>query len=140
MADIDGRETPDGSKGTPAGDAAGPDETVVPEESALRPARSDLHPGDIADDLSANAPRGSAEPPTQERHGGPAAWDGEPGLDNGRPDDGLPRDVVGDGTVAGHSETGDADRMSTAEYGREAEAARDNLSDSAPTPTETPAG
>jgi hypothetical protein len=55
-------------------------ENAVPEDSALRPAESDLHPADPADDLTAN----------------------------------------------------------TAEYGREAAAARSDTSDDVPTPTETP--
>jgi hypothetical protein len=59
----------------------------------------------------------------------------EPSDDTREPGDLTP----GDGTVAPPPEAGDADRVQTAERGREAEAARADTSDSAPVPTETPA-
>jgi hypothetical protein len=43
------------------------------------------------------------------------------------------------GALAPPPEADDADRVQTAERGREAEAARANTSDSTPVPTETPA-
>ena len=87
-----------------------------PQESALRPAHSDLHPADPADDALTDPSSGSSEPDSD-------VLDAEPG----------------DGTLAPPPEAGDADRLQTAEWGRESEAARADTSDSAPVPTETPA-
>jgi hypothetical protein len=111
----------------------------VPQESALRPARSDLHPADPADDTIDDPSSGSPQPDS-------SALDTDPGADTlledeSVPGDGTvePADSPGDGTIAPPPEAGDADRLQTAERGREAEAARANTSDSLPVPTETPA-
>lgn len=96
------------------------DPTASPEDSALRPPESDLHPADPADDLTANTP----------------GADDDPAPD---PDEPLPGDTVpGDGSVA-HDHPGQPDAMRTAAVGRETAAARADLSDDRPTPTATPA-
>ena len=84
----------------------------APQDSALRPAESDLHPADPTDDLTANTTGGT---------------------------DALPGDATpGDGAVA-HDPPDEPDAMRTAAYGREAAAARADTSDERPTPTATPA-
>jgi hypothetical protein len=94
---------------------------VAPEDSALRPAESDLHPADPTDDLTGNTPGGSAE-------------------SGDAPDAAaLSEDAVpGDGTVE-HDPPNQPDAMRTAPTGREAAAARADTSDNRPTPTATPA-
>ena len=99
-----------------------------PQESALRPAHSDLHPADPADDALTDPSSGSAKPDSD-------VLDAEPAVDDGLEESAEP----GDGTLAPPPEAGDADRLQTAEWGRESEAARADTSDSAPVPTETPA-
>jgi hypothetical protein len=84
-------------------------ENAAPQDSALRPAESDLHPADPTDDLTANTT-------------------------GARPGDAAP----GDGAVA-HDPPDAPDAMRTATHGREAAAARADTSDERPTPTATPA-
>ena len=111
-----------------------------PQESALRPAHSDLHPADPADDALTDPSSGSPEPDS-------GVLDAEPAVDDGLEESAEPGDGTvepgtrspGDGTLAPPPEAGDADRLQTAEWGRESEAARADTSDSAPVPTETPA-
>lgn len=102
------------------------DPTASPEDSALRPAESDLHPADTADDLTANTPGGDED-----------LGDDIPADD---PDDRpLPGDrLPGDGTVDGGPPP-QADAMRTFAVGRETAAAQADLSDERPTPTATPA-
>jgi hypothetical protein len=86
-------------------------DNAAPQDSALRPAESDLHPADPTDDLTANTTTG----------------------------DTLPGDAApGDGAVA-HDPPDAPDAMRTAACGREAAAARADTSDERPTPTATPA-
>ena len=96
--------------------------SAAPEDSALRPAESDLHPADPADDLTGNTPGGSTD-----------------GSDGPAPDAALPGDSVpGDGTVE-HDRSDVPDAMRTATTGRETVAARADTSDDKPTPTAAPA-
>jgi hypothetical protein len=96
--------------------------SAAPEDSALRPAGSDLHAADPTDDLTANTPGGSGEI-----------------SDAPDPADTLPGDShPGDGTIE-HDPPNQPDAMRTAEVGREAAAARADTSDNRPTPTATPA-
>ena len=89
-------------------------DNAAPQDSALRPAESDLHPADPTDDLTANTTGGTDA-------------------------DTLPGDATpGDGAVA-HDPPDAPDAMRTATYGREAAAARADTSDERPTPTATPA-
>ena len=100
---------------------------VENEESALRPAESDLHPADPADDLTGNKPGDSADS------------SGAPAPDGPAPDAALPGDSVpGDGAVE-HDRPDVPDAMRTATTGREAATARADTSDDKPTPTATPA-
>jgi hypothetical protein len=95
---------------------------AAPEDSALRPAESDLHAVDSTDDLTANTPGGAAE-----------------SSDAADPADALPGDShPGDGAVE-HDPPNQPDAMRTAEQGREAAAARADTTDDKPTPTATPA-
>jgi hypothetical protein len=103
-----------------------------------------LHPADATDDLTGNTEGGGPEPPGLPREGGPAG-----GPDSTQPD--LTDDAAdltdgaretddhtpGDGTLGSRPPRGDVDAMRTVARGREAEAARADTSDSAPTPTET---
>jgi hypothetical protein len=129
-------------------------------DSALRPAASDLHPADPADDLSGNTPGGGTGTPPAQDAGWPTedAADGEAlgadlpdasspdasspdasGPDASGPDAPLPGDTVpGDGTVDPGRTASEVDALRTAEYGRESEDAAAVTSDSAPRPTETP--
>ena len=115
-----------------------PEDREDPEsrESALRPSRSDLHPADPTDALT-DPPSGSPEPDSGALGADPPVDDGlaEPGDGTVEPGDRSP----GASALAPPPEAGDADRLQTAEWGREAEAARANTSDSMPVPTETPA-
>ena len=100
---------------------------AAPEDSALRPAESDLHPADPADDLTGNTPSGSTDSSDAPAPDAPA------------PDAALPGDSVpGDGAVE-HDQPDVPDAMRTATTGREAAAARADTSDDKPTPTATPA-
>ena len=100
--------------------------SAAPEDSALRPAESDLHPADPADDLTGNTPGGSTSSDAPAR----AAQ---------APDAALPGDSVpGDGAVE-HDRPDVPDAMRTATTGREAAAARADTSDDKATPTATPA-
>ncbi len=97
-----------------------------PEDSALRPAGSDLRPADHPDDLTANT-RG-----------------GRPDDESAPPDDPVDRPLPGDrlpgdGTVDPGEQPHEADALRTAEYGREAEAARADTADGTAHPTPTPA-
>jgi hypothetical protein len=112
------------------------------EESALRPAGSDLHPGDPHDDFTGGTDDDAA-------HGTAEEWPGDdwPGDDAAAGDrlgddlpDTLPEVLPGDGTVEPRGSTESPDALRTAEYGRESEAAAEIVSDDAPRPTETPAG
>ena len=97
-------------------------ENTSPEDSALRPAGSDLHAVDSADDLTGNTPGQAAESD-----------------DAPDPDDALPGDShPGDGAVE-HDPPNQPDAMRTAATGRESAAARADISDDRPTPTATPA-
>lgn len=99
-------------------------ENAAPEDSALRPAGSDLHPADPADpadDLTANTSGGSAE-------SGDA-----PDRDAALPGDSVP----GDGAVE-HDRPDVPDAMRTAATDRETAAARADTSDDRPTATATP--
>ena len=117
-------------------------------DAALRHPHPDLHPADVADDLTGNTERG-AEP----ADGAGPADGGEPdGTDSaqsellddaaeltdsaGAADDRTP----GDGTVGSGPPLGDVDALRTAERGRGADAARADTRDSTPTPTETHGG
>ena len=109
------------------------------QDSALRPAGSDLHPADHADDLSGNTPGGAGTAPSEDA-GWPTedAADGE-ALGADLPDTHWPGDTVpGDGTVDPGQTAPEADALRTAEYGRESEEAAAITSDLAPMPTETP--
>jgi len=84
-----------------------------PQDSALRPAGSDLHPADPADDLTANTPSGATD-------------DGPRDVAPAEP---LPGDSVpGDGSVE-HDAPHEPDAMRTATYGRESAAARADTAD-----------
>jgi len=119
-------------------------ETGGTRDSALRPAGSDLHPADHADDLTGNTPGGDETPPAES-----ADWPAEDAADGEAlaaelpdapgPDVAWPGDTVpGDGTVDPGRQAPQADTLRTAEYGRESEDAAAVASDSVPTPTETP--
>jgi hypothetical protein len=104
---------------------------AAPEDSALRPAESDLHPADPADDLTGNTPGSATDSATDSS--------GAPPPDGPAPDAALPGDSVpGDGAVE-HDGPDVPDAMRTATTGREAPAARADTSDDKPTPTATPA-
>ncbi len=105
--------------------------SAAPEDSALRPAESDLHPADPADDLTGNTPGGATGSSTDSS--------GAPAPDGPAPDAALPGDSVpGDGAVE-HDRSDVPDAMRTATTGREAAAARADTSDDKPTPTAAPA-
>jgi hypothetical protein len=109
-------------------------ENAAPQDSALRPAESDLHPADPADDLTGNTSAGAGP---DERDAAPSAGDPLPG--DPLPDDPLPDDRrPGDGSVR-HDPPDEPDAMRTAAHGREAAAARADLSDDRPTPAASPA-
>ena len=112
--------------------------SAAPEDSALRPAESDLHPADPADDLTGNTPGDSADSsdaPVPASAPVPEA----PVPDVAAPDAALPGDSVpGDGTVE-HDRSDVPDAMRTATTGRETAAARADTSDDKPTPTAAPA-
>ena len=104
---------------------------AAPEDSALRPAESDLHPADPADDLTGNTPGSATDSATDSSDAPPP--------DGPAPDAALPGDSVpGDGAVE-HDGPDVPDAMRTATTGREAAAARADTSDDKPTPTATPA-
>ena len=106
--------------------------SAAPEDSALRPAESDLHPADPADDLTGNTPGDSAD-------SSDAPVPEAPVPDVAAPDAALPGDSVpGDGTVE-HDRSDVPDAMRTATTGRETAAARADTSDDKPTPTAAPA-
>jgi hypothetical protein len=105
-----------------------------PEDSALRPAESDLHPADPADDLTGNTPAGAGAGPDERVPADEPAAPGEPAPDEARSGDRIP----GDGSVE-HDRPDEPDAMRTVERGRETAAARADLSDDKPTPTATPA-
>jgi hypothetical protein len=102
------------------------------KESALRPAGSDLHPADPADDLTGGtSDDGAAD-------GGAAeGWPADDAADGDRLADELPDVLPGDGTIEPHGSTESPDALRTAVHGREAAAAAENTSDNAPQPTET---
>ena len=121
--------------------------SAAPEDSALRPAESDLHPADPADDLTGNTPGDSAdssdapvpEAPVPEAPVPEAPVPEAPVPDVAAPDAALPGDSVpGDGTVE-HDRSDVPDAMRTATTGRETAAARADTSDDKPTPTAAPA-
>ena len=97
------------------------------EDSALRPAESDLHPADPADDLTRDTDGSS-------RDGSDAPIPDDPAPDAVLPGDSVP----GDGAVD-HDRPDVPDAMRTATTGREAATARADTSDDKPTPTATPA-
>jgi hypothetical protein len=128
MADTENQETPAVEGGT--------------RDSALRPAESDLHPADPADDLTGNTPTGAgvtslgaADTAVEDETGWPVE-DAAVGEDLGGdlPDAAPPED----GSVERSRSTEAPDALRTAEYGRESERAAAVTSDAAPTPTETP--
>jgi hypothetical protein len=99
-------------------------------ESALRPAGSDLHPTDPPDDFTGGADADGADGTAEE-------WPADDAADGDRLGDELPDTLPGDGTVEPHGSTESPDALTTAEYGREAEAAAEITSDTTPRPTET---
>jgi len=111
--------------------------SAAPEDSALRPAESDLHPADPADDLTGNTPGDSADSSDAPVPEAPVPE--APVPDTAAPDAALPGDSVpGDGTVE-HDRSDVPDAMRTAATGRETAAARADTSDDKPTPTAAPA-
>jgi hypothetical protein len=105
--------------------------SAAPEESALRPAESDLHPADPADDLTGDTEGGSTDSSTESSDA--------PAPNDPAPDAPLPGDSVpGDGAVE-HDRPDVPDAMRTASTGRETATARADTSDDRPTPTATPA-
>ena len=126
--------------------------SAAPEDSALRPAESDLHPADPADDLTGNTSGGStvsSDAPAPDAPAPDAPAPDTPAPDTPAPDAAapdaaapvaaLPGDSVpGDGAVE-HDRPDVPDGMRTATTGREAAAARADTSDDRPTPTATPA-
>jgi hypothetical protein len=111
--------------------------SAAPEDSALRPAESDLHPADPADDLTGNTSGGSTVSSDAPAPDAPAP--DAPAPDAPAPVAALPGDSVpGDGAVE-HDRPDVPDAMRTATTGREAAAARADTSDDRPTPTATPA-
>jgi hypothetical protein len=128
MADTENQETPAVQGGT--------------QDSALRPADSDLHPADPADDLSGNTPTGAGVTSLGDAGTAQADETGWPVEDaavgehlGGDVPDAAPPE---DGSVERSRSTESPDALRTAEYGRESAKAAGNTSDAAPTPTETP--
>jgi hypothetical protein len=101
------------------------------DTTALRTASSELHARETEDDLTANTPGGPDEPTGATDTGSPQADPaaGAPPQDDDHPADAPPPT---------RSTADDADRMRTAERGREADAAGRSET-SLPRPRETPA-